>query len=216
MDFDDLLFFWHTLLSEHEDLRKFYAMAFSHILVDEYQDTNRIQAEIIDFMGLINRHVMVVGDDAQSIYSFRGADFQNILEFPKKYPEARVFKLETNYRSTPEILGLANNSISKNMRQFAKELRSVKESGIIPAVAPSRDVIQQAEFVAQRILELRDEGVPLREIAVLYRAHYHCMELQMELTRRDIPFEIRSGLRFFEQAHIKDVVSFLRVSGQPR
>ncbi|HEY3276828.1 MAG TPA: ATP-dependent helicase [Syntrophorhabdaceae bacterium] len=215
MDFDDLLSFWHKLLADHEDLRKFYAMAFSHILVDEYQDTNRIQAEIIDFMGLINRQVMVVGDDAQSIYSFRGADFQNILEFPKKYPEARVFKLETNYRSTPEILGLANNSISKNMKQFAKELRSVKESGIIPAVAPSRDVIQQAEFVAQRILELRDEGVPLREIAVLYRAHYHCMELQMELTRRDIPFEIRSGLRFFEQAHIKDVVSFLRVVVNP-
>jgi DNA helicase II / ATP-dependent DNA helicase PcrA len=215
MDFDDLLYYWHRLLAEDEELRRFYAMAFSHILVDEYQDTNKIQSEIIDFMGLINRQVMVVGDDAQSIYSFRGADFQNILDFPDKYPEARVFKLETNYRSTPEILGLANNSISQNIKQFAKELRSVKESGIIPAVAASRDVIQQAEFVAQRILELRDEGVPLREIAVLYRAHYHCMELQMELTRRDIPFEIRSGLRFFEQAHIKDVVSFLRVVVNP-
>ena len=215
MDFDDLLFNWHRLLLENEDLRKFYAMSFSHILVDEYQDTNRIQAEIVDFMGLINRHVMVVGDDAQSIYSFRGADFQNILEFPKKYEEARVFKLETNYRSTPEILDLANKSISINSKQFTKELRSVRKSGIIPVVAPSRDVIQQAEFTAQRILELRDEGVALKDIAVLYRAHYHCMELQMELTRRDIPFEIRSGLRFFEQAHIKDVVSFLRVVVNP-
>ena len=193
MDFDDLLVYWHKLLAENEDLRKFYAMAFSNILVDEYQDTNRIQAEIVDFMGLINRQVMVVGDDAQSIYSFRGADFQNILEFPKKYEEAKVFKLVTNYRSTPEILGLANDSISQNRKQFTKELQSVKKSGVVPVLAPSRDVIQQAEFVAQRILELRDEGIPLRDIAVLYRAHYHCMELQMELTRRDIPFEIRSG-----------------------
>jgi DNA helicase II / ATP-dependent DNA helicase PcrA len=211
MDFDDLLYFWHRILGQDEALRKRYASIFSHILVDEYQDTNRIQAEIVDFMGLINRNVTVVGDDAQSIYSFRGANFQNILEFPKRYPEARIYRLETNYRSTPEILDLANHSISHNTRQFEKNLKAVKTSGIVPVVTPLRDVIQQAEFVAQRILELRDEGVPLREIAVLYRAHYHCMELQMELTRRDIPFEIRSGLRFFEQAHIKDVVAFLRV-----
>jgi DNA helicase-2/ATP-dependent DNA helicase PcrA len=211
MDFDDLLYFWHRILAQDEGLRKYYASVFSHILVDEYQDTNRIQAEIVDFMGLINRNVTVVGDDAQSIYSFRGANFRNILEFPKRYPETRIYRLETNYRSTPEILDLANHSISHNTHQFEKSLRAVKTSGIVPVVTPLRDVIQQAEFVAQRILELRDEGVPLKEIAVLYRAHYHCMELQMELTRRDIPFEIRSGLRFFEQAHIKDVVAFLRV-----
>jgi DNA helicase-2/ATP-dependent DNA helicase PcrA len=215
MDFDDLLYFWHKVLAEDESLRRYYAAAFSHILVDEYQDTNRIQAEIVDFMGLINRNVMVVGDDAQSIYSFRGANFQNILEFPKRYEEARIYRLETNYRSTPEILDLANNSISHNMRQFEKNLKAVKMGGITPVVTPLRDVIQQAEFVAQRILELRGEGVLLSEIAVLYRAHYHCMELQMELTRRDIPFEIRSGLRFFEQAHIKDVVAFLRVMINP-
>jgi DNA helicase II / ATP-dependent DNA helicase PcrA len=215
MDFDDLLCYWHRILLEDEDLRKAYAMAFSHILVDEYQDTNRIQTEIVDFMGLINRNVMVVGDDAQSIYSFRGANFQNILEFPRKYEEARIFKLETNYRSTPEILELANDSISQNRKQFPKELKSIKGTGVIPVVAASRDVVQQAEFVAQRVLELRDEGIALNEIAVLYRAHYHCMELQMEFTRRDIPFEIRSGLRFFEQAHIKDVVAFLRVMVNP-
>ena len=215
MDFDDLLYYWHRVLAESEHLRRLYAGTFTHILVDEYQDTNRIQSEIVDFMGLINRNVMVVGDDAQSIYSFRGANFQNIFEFPKKYEEAKIFKLETNYRSTPEILGLANNSISHNRQQFFKVLRSIKKSGVIPVVAPSRDVIQQAEFVVQRILELRDEGMPLDHIAVLYRAHYHCMELQMELTRRDISFEIRSGLRFFEQAHIKDVVSFLRVMVNP-
>jgi DNA helicase-2/ATP-dependent DNA helicase PcrA len=216
MDFDDLLYYWHRLLAENEDLRRYYGMAFSHILVDEYQDTNRIQAEIVDFMGFINRNVMVVGDDAQSIYSFRGANFQNILEFPKKYEDARIFKLETNYRSTPEILGLANDSIAQNTKQFVKTLKSIRESGAVPVMAPSRDVMQQAEFVAQRILELRDEGIALNDIAVLYRAHYHCMELQMELTRRDIPFEIRSGLRFFEQAHIKDVVSVLRVMINPK
>jgi DNA helicase II / ATP-dependent DNA helicase PcrA len=216
MDFDDLLYYWHRLLADNEDLRKHYSMAFSHILVDEYQDTNRVQAEIVDFMGFINRNVMVVGDDAQSIYSFRGANFQNILEFPKKYQDARVFKLETNYRSTPEILGLANDSIAQNSKQFEKNLRSIRKNGLVPVVAPSRDVMQQAEFVAQRVLELRDEGIPLNDIAVLYRAHYHCMELQMEFTRRDIPFEIRSGLRFFEQAHIKDVISSLRVIVNPQ
>ncbi len=215
MDFDDLLYYWHKILLEHEELRRFYATTFSHILVDEYQDTNKIQAEIVDFMGFIHRNVMVVGDDAQSIYSFRGANFQNILDFPKNYQEAKIFKLETNYRSTPEILGLANHSIAQNRKQFKKVLKSIKKSGITPVVAPSRDVMQQAEFVAQRVLEIRDEGIPLNHIAILYRAHYHCMELQMELTRRDIPFEIRSGLRFFEQAHIKDVVSFLRVMVNP-
>jgi len=211
MDFDDLLFYWHKILGEDESLRKYYASVFSHILVDEYQDTNRIQAEIVDFMGMINRNVTVVGDDAQSVYSFRGANFRNILEFPARYPETRIFRLETNYRSTPEILDLANHSISHNTQQFEKHLRAVKVNGAAPVVTPLRDVVQQAEFVAQRILDLRDEGVPLDKIAVLYRAHYHSMELQMELTRRDIPFEIRSGLRFFEQAHIKDVVAFLRV-----
>ena len=211
MDFDDLLSYWHKILGEDESVRKYYASVFSHILVDEYQDTNRIQAEIVDFMGMINRNVTVVGDDAQSVYSFRGANFRNILEFPARYPETRIFRLETNYRSTPEILDLANHSISHNTQQFEKHLRAVKVNGAAPVVTPLRDVVQQAEFVAQRILDLRDEGVPLDKIAVLYRAHYHSMELQMELTRRDIPFEIRSGLRFFEQAHIKDVVAFLRV-----
>ncbi len=215
MDFDDLLVYWHRILKEDEALRQFYASTFSHILVDEYQDTNRLQAEIVDFMGAINRNVTVVGDDAQSIYSFRGANFQNILEFPQRYPDAQVFKLETNYRSTPEILGLANNSIAHNLKQFEKNLRAVKKPGPTPVLSPMRDVLQQAEFVAQRILELRDEGVPLDQIAVLYRAHYHCMELQMELTRRDIPFEVRSGLRFFEQAHIKDVVAHMRVMANP-
>ncbi|HQA81944.1 MAG TPA: ATP-dependent helicase [Syntrophales bacterium] len=216
MDFDDLLLFCRDVLRDHSDVLERYGDRFLHVLVDEYQDTNRIQAEIVDLLASRYRNLMVVGDDSQSIYSFRGADFENILQFPKKYPDCRLYKLETNYRSTPEILHLANLCIVRNERQFQKDLRSVRSGGVKPAVVPLRNVYQQAEFVAQRILELSDEGVPLKEMAVLYRAHYHSMELQMELTRRRIPFEIRSGIRFFEQAHVKDVVSYLRLMENSR
>lgn len=211
MDFNDLLLNWKSLLLEHPKVAQEYSERFQRILVDEYQDTNKLQAEIVDILAQGHRNVMVVGDDSQSIYSFRGANFENIIEFPKRYPDAKIFRLEINYRSTPEILQLANSSISNNERQFPKSLRAMRTGGEMPALVPLKDEIQQAEFAAQRILELRDRGVPLREIAVLYRAHYQSMELQLELTRRDIPFEVRSGLRFFEQAHIKDVVSFLRL-----
>ncbi|UCD84280.1 MAG: ATP-dependent helicase [Deltaproteobacteria bacterium] len=215
MDFDDLLGNWKLLLEENPKIKEVYAEKFRHILVDEYQDTNKIQADIIDLLGFRRRNVMVVGDDSQSIYSFRGANFANIIEFPRRYPEAKIYKLETNYRSTPEILGLANLSITNNLKQFPKKLASVRGPGSSPVLIPLRAVLQQAEFVAQRILELREEGFSLNEIAVLYRSHYHSMELQMELTRRGIPFEVRSGLRFFEQAHIKDVTAYLRIVHNP-
>ncbi|MFP5247018.1 MAG: ATP-dependent helicase, partial [Thermoanaerobaculia bacterium] len=156
-------------------------------------------------------NVMVVGDDAQSIYSFRGASFENILTFPLRFPDATIYKLETNYRSTRQILSLANASIAANRFQFRKELQAVRGDGPDPAVVGVDDVFEQAAFVAQRILELRDEGLGLGEIAVLYRSHYQSLELQMELSRRLIPYEIRSGVRFFEQAHIKDVLAYLKV-----
>ncbi|MBU1743795.1 MAG: ATP-dependent helicase [Proteobacteria bacterium] len=216
MDFDDLLFLWRELLLRFDDVRDFYTGRFLHVLVDEYQDTNRLQAEIMDLVASRHRNLMVVGDDSQSIYSFRGANYENIMRFPDRYPECKIFKLETNYRSTPEILHLANLSITNNERQFQKTLRAVREGGIRPVLAPTRNVLQQADFVAQRILELNRSGIPLGEIAVLYRAHYHSMEVQMELTRRGIPFEIRSGIRFFEQAHIKDVTAYLRILVNPR
>ncbi len=215
MDFDDLLLNWLTLLSEHPSVQEYYSQQFQHILVDEYQDTNYLQAAIIDLLAHHHHNLMVVGDDAQSIYSFRGANFANIIEFPTRYPEVRTYKLETNYRSVPEILDLANASIINNQHQFQKNLSSIRESGVQPILVPFNDVMQQASFVAQRILELRDEGRSLNEMAVLYRAHYHCMELQMELTRRGIPFEVRSGLKFFEQAHIKDITSYLKVMVNP-
>jgi DNA helicase-2/ATP-dependent DNA helicase PcrA len=158
-----------------------------------------------------------VGDDAQSIYSWRGANFLNILEFPKRYPDAQVFKIEMNYRSVPDILEVANAAIAANVEQFRKNLAPTRESlGPKPAVVALNDGSEQAQFVAQRILELRDEDIDLRDIAVLYRAHYHAIELQLELSRRGIPYQITSGIRFFEQAHIKDVTSFLRFVANPR
>ena len=217
MDYDDLLLNWKRLLVTKPEIADLYAEQFQHILVDEYQDTNRLQAELIDLLAVKHRNVMVVGDDAQSIFAWRGAEFTNIYEFPKRYPEAQLFKLETNYRSTPEILGLANTSIASNRRQFPKVLQAVKASrDFKPALIPCSDVEQQSAFVASRILELRDEGVGLEDIAVLYRSHYHSIELQLELTRRNIPYSVRSGVRFFEQAHIKDVVSYLRIIVNPR
>ncbi len=217
MDYDDLLLNWKKLLVTKPEIAALYADQFQHILVDEYQDTNKLQAELIDLLAVKHRNVMVVGDDAQSIFKWRGAEFTNIYEFPKRYPEAEIYKLETNYRSTPEILGLANVSIANNKRQFPKTLQPVKKSkGFLPALIPCRDVEQQSAFIASRILELRDEGISLEEIAVLYRSHYHSLELQLELTRRNIPYRIQSGVRFFEQAHIKDVISYLRIIVNPR
>jgi len=215
MDFDDLLLNWKILLVEHEEVRRSLAGRFHHVLVDEYQDTNRLQGDVVDLVASAHRNLCVVGDDAQSIYSFRGAHFANILEFEKRYPDARRFHLTVNYRSTPEILALANASIANNLKQFAKELRSVRPAGTLPGIVPCRDVEQQAAFVAQRVLELRDEGFPLSEIAVLYRAHHHSMEIQFELARRGIPFVVRSGVRFFEAAHIKDVLAHLRFIHNP-
>jgi DNA helicase-2/ATP-dependent DNA helicase PcrA len=211
MDFDDLLVNWKLLLDDYPEVSAALQRRYRYILVDEYQDTNKLQAEVVDAMAAVRRNVMVVGDDAQSIYSFRGASFENIITFPLRFPEAKIYKLETNYRSTRQILSLANASIAQNRFQFRKELQAVRGDGPDPAVVGVDDVFEQASFIAQRILELRDEGESLAEIAVLYRSHYQSLELQMELSRRLIPYEIRSGVRFFEQAHIKDVIAYLKI-----
>ena len=216
MDFDDLLSFVWELFQKDDATRRKYASIFHHVLVDEYQDTNLIQAEIVDFFASEHHNVVAVGDDSQSIYSFRGANFANIIDFPNKYSDCTIYKLETNYRSVPPILELANQVISHNTRQHKKTLHPVRKAGEKPVVVPARNTSQQSEFVATQILTLRDNGYSLRDIAVLYRAHYQSMELQMELTRRGIPFDIRSGLRFFEQAHIKDVIAYLKIIANPR
>jgi DNA helicase II / ATP-dependent DNA helicase PcrA len=216
VDFDDLLVKTVQLLKENEHIAEFYQHHFQFILVDEYQDTNKLQSDLIDLLGKHHRSVMVVGDDAQSIYSWRGANYQNILDFPKRYPDARVYRIETNYRSVPEIVAVANASILENRKQFLKTLRAHRGgSGTKPAIVSLYDNNQQASFVAQRILELREEGVELNEIAVLYRSHFQSLEVQLALTRAGIPFAITSGLRFFEQAHIKDIAAFMKFAVNP-
>jgi DNA helicase-2/ATP-dependent DNA helicase PcrA len=212
MDYDDLLVYALKLLRDTESVRKFYQEQFQHVLVDEYQDTNKIQSDFIDLLAAYHHQVMAVGDDAQSIYSWRGANFENVLTFPQRFPGTREIRIETNYRSTPEILALANYAIAANTRQFPKNLHAVRpaEKFSKPALICLQDASQQANFICQRIEELQEEGINLNEIAVLYRAHFHSMEVQMEMTRRQMPFELLSGLRFFEQAHVKDVAAFLK------
>jgi ATP-dependent DNA helicase UvrD/PcrA len=216
MDFDDLLALWLKLLQEHAEVREHYQRRFQFILVDEYQDTNKLQSDLVDLLAERHHNVTVVGDDAQSIYAWRGANFANILEFPKRYPGAKVFKIETNYRSTPEILKVANAAIAANRNQFTKQLSPARKSGLKPALVACMDAAQQSAFIAQRVMELRDEGTSLNQIAVLYRSHFHALELQLELTKRNIPFSITSGIRFFEQAHIKDATAYLKLVANPQ
>ncbi len=211
VDFDDLLTKPLELLSSHSDLEERYRAQFQFILVDEYQDTNVIQADLVDFLAGPNGNLTVVGDDAQSIYSWRGANHRNIMDFPKRHPGARIYKIETNYRSMPAILKVANASISANTSQYQKNLKPHRrEDAGQPALLELATSAQQAAFVAQRVSELASEGIELKDIAILYRAHFHSMEIQLELTRRAIPFTITSGIRFFEQAHTKDLAAFLR------
>jgi DNA helicase-2/ATP-dependent DNA helicase PcrA len=216
MDFDDLLVLWLKLLEEQEDVREAYQRRFQFILVDEYQDTNKLQSDLIDLLAARHHNVMVVGDDAQSIYAWRGANYQNILKFPERYPETKIYKIETNYRSTPEILTVANSAIAANTLQFRKELAPARKSGNRPVLVACEDASQQALFIAQRVRQVHEEGGSLHKMAVLYRSHFHALELQLELTRQQIPFTITSGVRFFEQAHVKDVTAYLKLAANSR
>ena len=215
MDFDDLLIRTNQLLRDHPEVGDHYRNQFHHVLVDEYQDTNLVQADLVDLLGSQHGNIMVVGDDAQSIYSWRGANFENILKFPERYAGAQTYRIETNYRSVPGILDVANAAIRGNVRQFEKNLRAWRKAGGRPALVELPTNNDQASYVAQQILELNRQGLEFREMAVLYRAHFHSMEIQLELTRRGIPFEVTSGLRFFEQAHVKDVAAFLKFALNP-
>ena len=210
VDFDDLLVRTLELLETQPDIRNALAETFKYILVDEYQDTNPIQAAILYHLSSCHKNILVVGDDAQSIYSFRAADIKNILDFNKTYPDAKIFKLEINYRSTPDILNLANSIISNNINQFPKNLKAICERGTIPSLLSAGNSDDEARFIADKVLELRDQGIRLRDMAVLFRASYHSQALELELTKRDIPYDYRGGVKFFERAHIKDVIAFLR------
>ncbi len=216
VDYDDLLLFWALMLEASPKLAERISGLYDHVLVDEYQDTNVLQARIL--RGLCRKHsnITVVGDDAQSIYSFRGANFRNILGFPKQFENTTVVTLEQNYRSTPEILEVTNTMISRASERFTKNLWTEKPRGERPWLVAAQDEQQQTQFVVDRILELHEEGIPLREIAVLFRAGYMSADLEIELTNRKIPFEKWGGLKFLEAAHVKDVLAFLRILENPR
>jgi len=216
VDYDDLLLFWSTMLEASPELADRITALYDHVLVDEYQDTNVLQARILRGMCRSHANITVVGDDAQSIYSFRGANFRNILEFPKQFPGASVVTLEQNYRSTKPILDVTNTLISRAEERFTKVLWTERTGGEQPWLVSARDEQQQTRFVVDRILELHEEGTPLREIAVLFRAGYMSADLEIELTARKIPFEKWGGLKFLETAHVKDVLAFLRVLENPR
>jgi DNA helicase-2/ATP-dependent DNA helicase PcrA len=211
LDYDDLLVRLRDALVEQPALAERLGRQYRYILVDEYQDTNALQAGIVRRLASTHENVMVVGDDAQSIYAFRGADFRNIMDFPKLFPAARVITLDENYRSTQPILDLANAVINRARERYTKNLFTRRGPGPRPSLVRARDEPEQSRFVAQRILELREEGVPLDAIAVLFRSSFHSFDLELELARRDIPFVKRGGFRFIETAHVKDVLAHLRV-----
>ena len=215
LDFDDLLLYWRRLTQDTR-VGELLAKKWDYILVDEYQDTNVIQAEIIFNLAKQHQNILVVGDDAQSIYSFRAANIQNILDFPKHFKKCKTHKLETNYRSTPEILDLANQVIAVNRNQFSKELAAINDSHVRPELVALRSNKEEAWFVADKIQQLLGREVRPRSIAVLFRASHYSQTLEMELNRRGIDYEMRGGLRFFERAHIKDVLSWLKVLGNYR
>jgi len=216
MDFDDMLVNGLRLLQEHEDIRTYYQQKFRHVLVDEYQDTNLLQALMVDILAGHHRNVMAVGDDMQCIYTWRGADFNNIREFSKRWPDCRIIKIEQNYRSTPEILRVANVCAAKAPQEFKKTLRSTRQPRNKPRVLILRDGDEQSRAIISMVQNYLDDGYSLSDMAVLYRAHFHSIELQMALARTRLPYVITSGLGVFEQAHVKDVLAFLRVCENPR
>lgn len=216
VDFDDLLVFWNMLLDERNVARAI-AKKIKYILVDEYQDTNFLQDEIIFKIASQNpeRNMIVVGDDAQSIYAFRGANYENILNFEKKYENCKRYTITYNYRSVPDILELANDSIRHNKKQFKKKMRPTRSGGVKPFFVEVSDDEEQARFISNQVLKLRDDGFELNEIAILVRAGHHTFKIELELQAKNIPYEVRAGVTFFERAHIKDVVSHLRIIENP-
>jgi DNA helicase-2/ATP-dependent DNA helicase PcrA len=216
LDYDDLLIYLQMLLSQHSDARLYLSRKYKYIMVDEYQDTNRLQAYIACLLASEHGNIMVVGDDAQSIYSFRGANFRNIIDFPKIFKNALIITLEENYRSTQPILDLTNAVIRQAKEKFKKDLFTKKKGGSLPVYIDCPDDSSQSKFVAEKILELREEGLNLKDIAVLFRSGWHSNDLEIELASRNIPFVKYGGLKFVEAAHIKDVLSYLRIAHNPQ
>ncbi|MBW1677204.1 MAG: ATP-dependent helicase [Deltaproteobacteria bacterium] len=215
MDYDDLLIYLRALLEKNPDVQEALSQTYRYIMVDEYQDTNKIQADIIRFLAATHDNVMVVGDDSQSIYAFRGANFRNIMDFPAMFPDTKTIKLEENYRSTQPILNVANVIIERAREKYTKVLFTQKKYGTLPALVVAEDEQTQSQFVSQRILELREEGVPLNEIAVLFRSSYYSFDLEIDLNQRNIPFVKVGGFKFMETAHIKDLLAHMKILANP-
>jgi len=215
VDYDDLLTKLRDLLADHEQVRNRLSDTYRFIMVDEYQDTNHLQAEIVRLLAATHDNVAVVGDDAQSIYSFRGANFRNIMDFPKQFAGARIVKLEENYRSTQPILNLTNEIIARATEGYDKRLFTRKSVGSRPKLVQAGSEQMQSQFVCQKILELREEGVPLWDMAVLFRSSFHSFDLEIELARRQIPFVKRGGFQFMETSHVKDLLAHLRILANP-
>jgi DNA helicase-2/ATP-dependent DNA helicase PcrA len=211
LDYDDLLIYLRRLLADYPAARDRISAGYQYIMVDEYQDTNTIQAEILYLLTHLNRNIMVVGDDAQSIYAFRGANFRNIIDFPNMFPETRIVYLEENYRSIQPILTLTNAIIERAKEKFTKNLFTQRKGGSTPVIVNAEDEYSQSRFVVDQIKDLQQRGVALNEIAVLFRASFHSFDLEIELSREGIEFVKMGGFKFIESAHIKDVLAHLRV-----
>ncbi len=215
LDYDDLLIYLKEFLfSGHPSVRSLLN-SINFVMVDEYQDTNKLQAGIVQGLVQHNNNIMVVGDDSQSIYSFRGANFKNIMEFPKLFPDVRIIKLEENYRSTQSILDFTNKIIEDALEKYPKHLFTQKLGGELPAIVSAQNENMQSRFIVEKILELREEGVSLNDIAVLFRSSFFSFDLEIELNKANIPYQKFGGMKFIEAAHIKDVLAFLRIAVNP-
>ena len=215
VDYDDLLVKLQAVLASDPTMCRHISQAYQYILVDEYQDTNRLQAGLVRQLAQTHDNVMVVGDDSQSIYGFRGATFRNIMDFPSFFPGTTVYTLEENYRSTQPILALANAIMNGASEKYSKTLFTRRQDGALPVLVHGDGEHAQSRFIAQKILELREEGIPLSDMAVLFRSSFHSFDLEVELSRRGVPFEKRGGFKFIETAHVKDLVAHLRVLDNP-
>lgn len=216
LDYDDLLVCLNKFLNDQNTTSKSFLSTIKYVMIDEYQDTNKLQAEIVKGLSRYNNNVMVVGDDSQSIYSFRGANFKNIMDFPNQFSGTTILKLEENYRSTQEILNFTNNVIENALEKYPKFLFTRKGSGELPAIISASTENMQSKFIVDRILELREEGIPLQDIAVLFRSSFSSFDLEIELNKANIPFQKFGGMKFIETAHVKDVLAFLRIAANPK
>lgn len=216
LDYDDLLVYHRDFLMSMSPAAKSFLSTLNFIMVDEYQDTNKLQAEVVKGLTQLKNNVMVVGDDSQSIYAFRGANFKNIIEFPKLFPGTKIIKLEENYRSVQPILDFTNQIIKGAVEKYDKHLYTHKAGGNLPVIIAASTENLQSKFIVEKILDLREEGVPLGEIAVLFRSSFFSFDLEIELTKANIPFLKFGGMKFVETAHIKDVLAFLRIAANPK